>query len=256
MLDSIRAVQHILESNRKIRTALSGYSGGSLASLWALELQASYAPELILPGAAVGGLVPNSTHAFPVIDGSYFAGLVPAYMLGITSQSDAAREELLDQLKPETVSKFLSALDLSISELFEPFQFENFSTAYFINGFDMVLKQPAIRYVLDNNGYLGYHGIPQVPIFAHHAIKDELAAVEDADHLVEKVYCRLGVDVRYERNRAGKHYPEASNQLEREREFLKEVLGRDGKEEMVPVGGGCTIVDVTVGEDAPLQPPI
>lgn len=35
---------------------------------------------------------------------------------------------------------------------------------------------------------MGYHGVPQMPIFAYKAIEDEISVVEDTDALVDK-YC-------------------------------------------------------------------
>jgi hypothetical protein len=48
-----------------------GYSGGSLATEWAAELQPTYAPELNFAGAALGGLVPNITSVLKTINGGH-----------------------------------------------------------------------------------------------------------------------------------------------------------------------------------------
>ncbi|OAX84550.1 hypothetical protein ACJ72_01069 [Emergomyces africanus] len=48
-----------LPNIRDANVAMWGYSGGSLASGFAAELQPSYAPELWIVGAALGGTVPN-----------------------------------------------------------------------------------------------------------------------------------------------------------------------------------------------------
>lgn len=58
-----------------------GYSGGSIASTFAAELQASYAPELDFAGAALGGIVPDLTEVFrkPI---SNVSALIPGGLLG------------------------------------------------------------------------------------------------------------------------------------------------------------------------------
>ena len=65
-LDALRAVlnfQPIIPSNVKKQTkiALEGYSGGALATSWAVQYMQHYAPELISQtvGAAFGGLPVN-----------------------------------------------------------------------------------------------------------------------------------------------------------------------------------------------------
>jgi hypothetical protein len=255
VLDSIRAVQSdpsspLIKSQRHgIRTALWGYSGGSIASLWALELQAGYSSDLVLHGAAVGGLIVNITADIPHFDGSSYAGLVPSILLGFTSQSPTARAALISQLKPCNASTFLSTLNMSFAQAFAAFEYQDISSYYFINGVDAALALPEIKYVLDNNGYSGYHGIPQVPMFVYKSIADELAPVEYTDELVQDVYCPVGVDIRYERNSVGGHLAEYYNGVGRARDFLTWVLDGIDEGEEVPVGSGCTVVNVAVGDD-------
>jgi hypothetical protein len=79
------------------------------------------------------------------------------------------------------------------------------------------------------------------------AIGDELAPIKDTDHLVEDIYYRLGVDVRYERNTVGGHMSENANGIERSRQVLTWMLDGTDEGEVVPIGRGCTVVDVTVG---------
>jgi hypothetical protein len=260
VLDSIRAVQSSTSPftrqqqqhwarNIAVRTALWGYSGGSISSIWALELQAGYAPELVLHGAAIGGLVGNNTSTMYSLSGSFYAGLLPASLLGMTAQSAAARAELLTHLTPSNASTFLSALNMTELQVAAAFAYQNVSAEYFIDGLGAVFAQPAIKQVVDNNAYCGYHGIPQVPLFVYKAVADELAPVEDTDELVKNVYCQLGVDVRYERNAVGGHLAEYYNGVGRSREFLTWILDGTEEGEVVPIGGGCTILDVSFGSD-------
>jgi hypothetical protein len=261
VLDSIRAVQSTISSplttqfeqrwarNVTVRTALWGYSGGSIASLWALELHAGYAPDLILHGAAIGGLVVNATDALYKVSGTAFSGLLPAALLGITAQDPAARAELLTQLTPANASTFLSALNMTYAQVAAAFAYQNVAADYFIGGLGPLLAQPAIKHIVDNNAYSGYHGIPQVPLFVYKAIGDTLAPISDTDYVVEKVYCRLGVDVRYERNTVGGHLAEYTNGVGSARQFLAWVFDGIDEGEVVSVGGGCTVANVTVGSD-------
>lgn len=63
------------------RYAMWGYSGGSVASTFAAERQASYAPELGFAGVVIGGLVPNVSDILSD-PGSSVASLLPAALLG------------------------------------------------------------------------------------------------------------------------------------------------------------------------------
>src|ERR1700719_3418696 len=77
VLDGIRAA---LNSERVGISASSpiglwGYSGGGLASAWAAEMCADYAPELGIVGAVLGSPVGDLGHTFRRLNGGFFAGL-------------------------------------------------------------------------------------------------------------------------------------------------------------------------------------
>lgn len=81
MLDAARAtlrLRSIVEPSRakRLPLALMGYSGGALASGWALQEQKSYAPELSsnLIAAALGGLPVNVEDILLKLNGGPTAG--------------------------------------------------------------------------------------------------------------------------------------------------------------------------------------
>jgi hypothetical protein len=84
-LDAIRAAQQVLGVDAHTTpVALTGYSGGSIASVWAAELQQTYAPELDVIGTAAGGVPPDFVHNLDYIAGSSdWAGAIPAVGLGL-----------------------------------------------------------------------------------------------------------------------------------------------------------------------------
>jgi hypothetical protein len=63
--------------------AIWGYSGGSLVSGWAAQVQPSYAPDINLRGVAVGGLVTNLAQALTTVNGGIGAGLIPSVLPGV-----------------------------------------------------------------------------------------------------------------------------------------------------------------------------
>ncbi|KAI0156614.1 LIP-domain-containing protein [Xylariaceae sp. FL1272] len=155
VLDSIRAVlssQHFHATPETSHIAMWGYSGGSIASTFAAELHASYAPELEIAGMAIGGLVPNATEVY-----------------------SAAREFLLSQLKTSgtyNATGLLEAFHLTFAESNAYYSTKNISE-YFTHGLKAFLDAPEMTRVLGNNGFQGYHGIPQMPVFAYKAVNDE-----------------------------------------------------------------------------------
>jgi hypothetical protein len=70
-LDAIRAAEHQLDlSADSTPVGAVGYSGGSIATEWASELQPVYAPELDMIGVAEGGIPADFAHNLSSLDGS------------------------------------------------------------------------------------------------------------------------------------------------------------------------------------------
>jgi len=83
-LDSIRATLTYLELPRSTPLAMLGYSGGSIGSEFAAELQPRYAPRLNLVGVAAGGLPVHLAHNLHYVDGSpVWSSVAPAALAGI-----------------------------------------------------------------------------------------------------------------------------------------------------------------------------
>ncbi|GAB0104215.1 lipase family protein [Nocardia sp. JMUB6875] len=89
MLDTVRAVRNLAPDQfGESRFALTGYSGGAIASYGAAMLAREYAPELVprLAGAAIGGL-PTDYRAFAeTYDGTYVSGLLLTITLAMARE--------------------------------------------------------------------------------------------------------------------------------------------------------------------------
>ena len=240
VLDSIRAVLNAgfgLDP-ATTRTALWGYSGGSLASEWAAELQRSYAPDLAIAGAALGGLVSNGSSVLAHASEQWWSGLVPGFLLGLTAEYPAARSYLVSQLKttgPYNATTFYSVMNDTVLDAFVTFA-EQPIFSYFLNG-TATLDDPLLTDLVNNNGQMGYHGIPQMPLYIYKATHDEITPIEDTDDLVDR-YCKVGVNILYERNTNAGHLAEETNGDASAFTWLKEVLGGTYSHT------GCTIRDV------------
>ena len=77
ILDGIRAARNSdrVALSPSAPIGLWGYSGGGLASAWAAEMCADYAPELDIVGAVLGSPVGDLGHTFRRLNGHFFAGL-------------------------------------------------------------------------------------------------------------------------------------------------------------------------------------
>jgi triacylglycerol lipase len=176
---------------------LWGYSGGGLASAWAAELCADYAPELKIAGAVLGSPVGDPGSVARRLNRSFFAGLAALMIAALTDVfpeaqrvvDEHATEEgtaLLDKLRTMTTARAVwwlrhsdigSYVDVSTDELWE---------------------LPDVRHIFAETK-LGKTP-PKPPVLVVQAVHDRIISVNDIDRLVE-TYAASGVAVTYHRDR-------------------------------------------------------
>ncbi|KIY03642.1 uncharacterized protein Z520_00333 [Fonsecaea multimorphosa CBS 102226] len=242
-LDSVRAALSAgFGLSPSARYAMWGYSGGSIASEWAAELQVQYAPELNFSGVALGGLVPNGTTILHTIDGTPAAGLIPSFLIGVMKQYPEAYQYLVSNLKtsgPYNATGFLAVQNMSYFEAAVAFMNQSILNDYFVNGTSL-FQQPIIQRVFNVDGLMGYHGVPQMPMLIYKATHDEYSPVGDTDSLVAR-YCEAGANILYQRNMAGNHLDEETNGDARAFDWLQAALNGT-----LMMRRGCTIQNVTI----------
>ncbi|KAK7757901.1 hypothetical protein SLS62_000279 [Diatrype stigma] len=240
-LDSIRAVLNLaqLTGAADITTTMWGYSGGSIATESAAELQVQYAPSLAISGVALGGLVDDLAANRDRANQSPIAASIVAGLLGLASQYPEAEAYLRRRLRPETAREFLSAKDINSSDALRLFAMKDIYS-YFVGGV-ADLQAPVLRKIFNLEGKRGSHGVPAMPIFMYKAVADQFCPISLTDALVER-FCSSGVDITYERNTVGGHVAEIENGNSRVIEWLWKIFD----ESYVPSASGCTIRDVAV----------
>ncbi|KAI1380099.1 LIP-domain-containing protein [Hypoxylon crocopeplum] len=240
-LDAVRAVHEFswLAGIPKLSVGLWGYSGGSIATEAAAELQVQYAPELTIGGAAMGGLVADFERDFDLVNESPIAGDLVAALLGVTAQYPEASAYLKSRLHPANASEFLGARSMITGAATTFFSMKDIYS-YFIGG-KADLQASVLRKVFNIEMKLGYHGVPSIPVFMYKAIGDEYTPVNETDALVDK-YCGVGADITYQRNTVGGHVAEIINGQNRTIDWLWSIFN----ESHVPSVSGCSIRDVTV----------
>lgn len=213
-LDAVRAVLSLERQwtlTRSAKVMLWGYSGGSIASEFAAELQVQYAPELSITGVAIGGLPTNITSSVLAANKSPFAGLLPAGLVGVSKQHPAFNQTLRKSLKQNgeyNASTFLAVATMDVNTIFAEFAGQDMA-AYFTDGF-AIFESPEYKEVANTDAIMGYHGVPQMPLFVYKAVHDELCPIAETDALVER-YCGVGANILYQKNSVGGHLAEETN---------------------------------------------
>lgn len=263
VLDGLRAVTEsssspAFKSAEAWKIGLWGYSGGSIASEFAAELRASYAPEIEIAGVAIGGLPTPLTATLEAVNETPYAGLIVSGLWGYANAFPIVESYVLSRLTDEvkTSGNFTAGRNMTINEIFVAYAYADVYS-YFIGGEDDILGSPLLQYFWDTQGNMGIHGLPDMPMYIYKAIADQLAPVQYTDALVGK-YCAEGqaaavrkegrVQILYERNTIGGHVAEEINADADAVEFLSKALnGNLGAG--WPGSGGCVVRNVTVGTD-------
>ncbi|WP_082969517.1 lipase family protein [Mycobacterium kyorinense] len=203
ILDGLRAALHCdrLGLTPAAPIALWGYSGGGLASAWAAEHNADYAPELDIVGAVLGSPVGDCGSVARHLNRTYFAGLAALMIAALTHVFPGAQrvvdehasdegKQLLDELHTMTTAQAVwrlrgtdigSYVDMSADELWD---------------------LPDVRDVFDATK-LG-QSIPHPPVFVIQAVHDHIISVDAIDKLVA-FYQEAGAVVAYHRDRLCGH---------------------------------------------------
>lgn len=257
-LDGFRAILSLagtadipLPSSRdQFKYAMWGYSGGSLASEKAAELQVQYAPELSggFVGAALGGLVSNLGAVYDVTNKTPYTGNLVLVLLGIMNEYPDVDAYLRSRLKtegPQDAAAFLQGRELDSLGAFAAYGGQDIFE-YFIGGRNDFDSSPALCRIKKVEWMLGFHGVPEIPLFVYKAIGDEMAPIADTDDHIAH-YKRFGVSVLYERNTAGGHVAEIVNGQDRAIQWLAGAFdGNSGN-----INTDAVIRDVTVDSYKP-----
>ncbi|MFZ2174637.1 MAG: lipase family protein [Rhodococcus sp. (in: high G+C Gram-positive bacteria)] len=192
-LDGIRAVKKVPELQvADSKVGLGGYSGGGMATAWAAALAPTYAPELDIVGAAVGGTPMNlvkmaeglGTNPHPAF------GLAMAAALGlereypdrieVTNQLNAQGKWLQGQIANGCTNEIMFwGLGHSAAQVTDN---QNF------------MDDPEAWKVLAENSLEFYPGVPDAPVFEWHSPTDALIPVDSIDNTLRR-YCEAGTPV-------------------------------------------------------------
>lgn len=210
-LDAIRATlasEHITGVFANATYALWGYSGGALASEWAVELQPSYAPELTIAGAAMGGLTPNVLHVLAHVTNTTNSDIAFAGINGLGAAYPNVSAFLDTALIPSRAQEFRSINFACSNDTGADARMKFADYAQYFTARAAVFDAPVPASVAHWGATMGLRDTPRAPLFVYKAVGDEVSPIADTDALVAK-YCAAGATIEYNRNGFGEHVSEA-----------------------------------------------
>lgn len=202
-LDNIRAAlasTEFTDISKDATVAMWGYSGGSLASGFAAELQPTYAPELKIVGAALGGTVPQILPVVYATNKGLFTGLIPSGIQGLANEYPSAAQLIADNVLPSKAAAFNKTQSLCLTGDITTYLGQDvFSYVSDPN----IFTEPMATALLDANA-MGQH-VPEIPLYIYKSAGDEISPVNNTDDLVSQIYCPGGASVQYLRDELSEH---------------------------------------------------
>ncbi|WP_228566751.1 lipase family protein [Nocardia sp. SYP-A9097] len=204
-LDAARAALRFPALGLRAETPIGlwGYSGGGLATAWAAELAAEYAPELDIIGAVAGSPVGDPANAFVRLNGSPFAGFAMVFTAGLARAYPQLEPILRDHLSEEFRALLKRAEHTATFPLLARFAGRD-ADRHTRAGLVAMLAEPELHTVLDE--IRPGAQAPAMPMLILQAVNDEVIAVADIDAHVSR-YLDRGAHIHYLRDRLSMHLP-------------------------------------------------
>ena len=203
VLDGVRAAlgYERLSLSPSAQIGLWGYSGGGLASAWAAEVAADYAPELDIAGAVLGSPVGDLGHTFRRLNGSLFSGL-PSMVVAALSDVYPELDRVIQRHATEEGRALLQALKkMTTVGAVIRMAYKDLDS-YVDCPLDEILDGPEVQFVFDDIK-LGKQA-PTPPVLIVQAVHDSIVSVDDIDELAEN-YRMAGAAVTYHRDMFSEH---------------------------------------------------
>jgi pimeloyl-ACP methyl ester carboxylesterase len=181
--------------------ALWGYSGGGLATAWAAEICADYAPELNIVGAVLGSPVGDLGHTFRRLNRSLFSGL-PALVVAALAHIYPGLDRVIKEHANEEGRNLLSQLETMTTVGAVTRMARKDMGDYLDRPLAEILAMPEVQHVFDSIK-LGT-AAPAPPVLIIQAVHDYLVDVHDIDEVVD-AYSAGGADVTYHRDPLSEH---------------------------------------------------
>ena len=181
--------------------AVWGYSGGGLASGWAAEAAATYAPELAIVGAVMGSPVVDPESVARRLNASPWAGLAALMIASLVHVFPEAKR-VVDEHATEDGKALLAEIEgMSTGGAIR--RFRNVDIADYVDlSFQELFALPELQHIFQVTR-LGQK-TPSMPVLLIQGVHDKIVDVADVDGLVQ-TYSDGGAAVSYHRDPFAEH---------------------------------------------------
>jgi pimeloyl-ACP methyl ester carboxylesterase len=203
VLDGLRAALNFAPLNLSTSAPIGlwGYSGGGLATAWAAEMYAGYAPELNIVGAVLGSPVGDLGNTYHRLNGKFFSGLPTMVVAALMHLYPDFKRVIEARVTPEGHAMFDRLKNMTTAQAVTRLRKKDMAMML-DRPLDEILAMPEVQHVFENIR-LGV-AAPTMPVLIVQATHDRIISVDDIDALADS-YSAGGTDVTYHRDRFCEH---------------------------------------------------
>ncbi len=186
VLDGIRAARAFGPAGITVASPIGayGYSGGAFATLWAAQLRAVYAPDVVFAGVSAGGVPADIPAIAGRVDGGGQAGLAMLILLSLArNEPETGLADLLNDRGRAALAENAAACGSDLVPKYVGAHVDDFAAI------PNVLASPAFRAATGANE-LGA-AVPDAPLYLYHSTTDDVIPVPGFSALVDR-YCAGG----------------------------------------------------------------
>lgn len=203
ILDGLRAALSAprLDLSPDAPIGLWGYSGGGLATAWAAEVCADYAPELNIVGAVLGSPVGDLGNTFRRLNGTIYSGL-PATVVASLTHIYPDLRRLIDEHATEDGQRMLARIE-KMTTMHAVLRMARTDMDKLVDcPLEQLLDTPEVQHVFADIKLGGT--APTPPVLIVQAVHDRIVSVADIDDLTD-TYQSGGAHVTYHRDMFSEH---------------------------------------------------
>ncbi|WP_067712388.1 lipase family protein [Nocardia yamanashiensis] len=229
VLDGIRAARDFPPLGVTATTPLGawGYSGGAFATLWAMQMRAAYAPDLLFSGVVSGGVPADIAAIARKSDGSWSTGLSILMLIALArNEPGSGLPDLLNDSGRELLSKESHSCGSELVVRYYSRHVDEFALE------PNLLWHPVFEATTERQE-LG-DVAPDVPLYLYHSNDDDVIPVAGYTALVNR-YCALGANLTAVHSGIPGHNPAAAVEAFGAVGFLTDRFAG------IPSSPGCTI---------------
>ncbi|WP_405137605.1 lipase family protein [Nocardia sp. NBC_01388] len=201
-LDGMRAAEGFAPlglSGTDTPVAAMGYSGGSLGTSSAVQMQPIYAPELRLAGVAIGGWRTDFGSYLKALNSGPFSGFIPALLPGML-RADPRLAAVFDKYLTPAGQALMAAGDSEcVTSNVGQYPFLRMDD-YLTIPFSQLLEEVQPLFADLDFGPV----VPTAPMLHYHAVHDEIVDIAVSDQAVAQ-WCAAGAQITYMRDQLSDH---------------------------------------------------